>query len=64
MTSNSPGLSNGARVAIGPATSFATGGVGRGTYYVRVRAVNGAGSGPPSADATVVVIGAADQPRR
>jgi hypothetical protein len=26
-----------------------------GTYFVRVRAVNGAGAGPPSAEAIVVV---------
>jgi hypothetical protein len=57
----SPGLSNLARVTTGPATSFATSGVGPGTYYVRVRAVNGAGTGPPSADATVVVTGAASE---
>lgn len=49
-----PGLSN-VRVALGAAPSFATSGVLAGTYYVRVRAVNAAGTGPASADVIVVV---------
>lgn len=36
-------------------TSFAHGGVPRGTYVVRVRAANAAGIGPPSSSVTVVV---------
>jgi hypothetical protein len=50
-----PNLANAARVVLGATPSFSTGGVPRGTYYVRVRAVNAAGVGPASADATVVV---------
>lgn len=51
---SAPGLSNLASVPV-IGTSFVASGVPRGTYYVRVRAVNAAGSGPPTADVTVVV---------
>ncbi len=53
----SRGESNVARVQLGPVASFAVVGAVPGTYFVRVRAVNGAGMGPPSLDATVVVGG-------
>lgn len=39
------------------ATSLFVPGVGPGTYYVRVRAGNGSGLGPPSNEATVIVSG-------
>ena len=49
------GLSNLATISTGsPATSFAAI-APPGTYYVRVRAVNGAGAGPPSAEAIIAV---------
>jgi xylan 1,4-beta-xylosidase len=51
----SPGLANAALVTLGTTPSYSVGGVPRGIYYVRVRAMNPAGVGPPSADATVVV---------
>ncbi len=51
----SPGLANAALVTLGATPAFSVGGVPRGTYYVRVRAVNPAGVGPPSGDATVTV---------
>jgi hypothetical protein len=50
-----PGLSNLATLAVGNRTSFSAGGVAPGTYYVRVRAINGAGQGPPSSEVTVIV---------
>jgi hypothetical protein len=51
---SSPGASN---LAVTPVagTSFVAGGVPPGTYYVRVKAVNSVGSGPATADLTVVV---------
>jgi hypothetical protein len=49
------GLSDLAVVNVGLVTSYTVRGVAAGTYYVRVRAVNDAGTGPPSSDATVVV---------
>jgi predicted phage tail protein len=52
---NAPGLANLAVLPLGPATSFATTGVPRGTYYVRVRAINSAATGPPSGEVAVVV---------
>jgi predicted phage tail protein len=46
---SSPGLSNLARFSTGgTGTSYAASGVANGLYYVRVRAANGAGTGPPS----------------
>ncbi|MEZ5290799.1 MAG: hypothetical protein R2745_06930 [Vicinamibacterales bacterium] len=50
-----PGLSNLAVVPIGPATSFSVGGVPPGTYYLRIRAVNGSGSSATSGLAVAVV---------
>jgi hypothetical protein len=51
-----PGLSNLANFSTGnTALSFAAGGVPDGTYYVRVRASNNIGVGPPSNEATLVV---------
>jgi predicted phage tail protein len=49
------GLSNLASVAIGPATTFSTSGVPAGSYFVRVRAVNAAGSSAVSNEVIVVV---------
>lgn len=50
-----PGLANLGTFPLGPATSFAAGGVPPGIYYVRVRALNPLGSSPPSADVMLVV---------
>lgn len=51
------GLSPGATVGTLPVatTSVSVPGVGPGTYYLRVRAVNGFGTGPASAEFTLVV---------
>ena len=49
------GWPNAALVTLGTAPAYSVGGVPRGTYYVRVRAMNPAGVGPPSGDATVTV---------
>jgi hypothetical protein len=50
------GLADVARIPIGPGTTFSSGPVvPPGTYYVRVRAVNGAGTGPLSNGVVVVV---------
>ena len=38
-----------------PATTFTVGGVPPGTYYVRLRAVNAVGVGPPTFDTSVAV---------
>jgi predicted phage tail protein len=51
----SPGLANAALVTLGATPAFAVSGVPPGTYYVRVRAMNPAGVGPSSGDATVTV---------
>lgn len=52
---SAPGLSDLATVPLGIQPSFATENVPPGTYYVRVRARNAHGSGPPSAEIVVVV---------
>jgi Viral BACON domain len=55
---SAPGLSNLANFSTGTtATSFTAGGVGAGTYYVRVRANNGPNVSTPSNEATLVVAG-------
>jgi len=51
----SPGLANAALVTLSATPAFSASGAPRGTYYVRVRAMNPAGVGPPSPDATVTV---------
>jgi predicted phage tail protein len=50
-----PALSNLARVPLGNVLSFSAADVPPGTYYVRVRAFNAAGQGPPSNELTVLV---------
>ena len=51
-----PGLSNLAVFSSGSAaTTLTVTHVPRGTYYVRLRAVNALGAGPPSFDTVVVV---------
>ena len=55
---SAPGLSNLANFSTGnAATSFSAGGVGAGSYYVRVLAANAAGSSGPSPDVLLVVGG-------
>jgi hypothetical protein len=49
------GLSNAARVALGPQTSVSFSGIPPGRYFVRVRAVNALGTGLASEEVTVVV---------
>jgi predicted phage tail protein len=49
------GSANLAAVPVGNVLSFSTAGVPPGTYFVRVRAFNAGGQGPPSNEATVVV---------
>jgi hypothetical protein len=49
------GLSNLATAALGPATTVSFPGIPRGTYYVRMRAVNAQGSSIVSDEVTVVV---------
>jgi hypothetical protein len=51
------GLANLANADVGPATTFATTGVGAGTYYVRVRARNACGTSAPSNEVTIAVGG-------
>jgi len=56
---SAPGASDLATFNTGTtATSYVATGVGAGTYYVRVRAVNAAGASAPSNEATLVVTGA------
>ena len=51
-----PGSANLAVVSLGNVLSFTATDVPPGTYYVRVRASNITGQGPPSAERTVVVV--------
>lgn len=50
-----PGQSDIANAPVGPATVFITGGVPPGTYYLRVRATNTAGTGPASNEFVLIV---------
>jgi predicted phage tail protein len=50
-----PELADVAVATLAATPAFVTSGVPRGTYYVRLRGINQAGVGPPSADAAVVV---------
>ena len=53
---STPGASNLATLDLGsPATTFTTGGVGPGTYYVRVRATNKCGHGSASNEVVLIV---------
>jgi len=53
---SAPGLSNLANFQTGnPATTFSTGGVGPGVYYVRVRAANADGASAPSNEVVLAV---------
>ena len=54
---SSSGLSDLARAAVGSAPAFVAPGVPAGTYFVRTRAFDGQGEGPPSNEVTVVVMG-------
>jgi predicted phage tail protein len=62
---SAPGLSDLVRGAsLGPVTSARFERVPAGRYYVRVRAINGTGSSPPSAEVIVLVAGTAAQRTR
>lgn len=52
---SAPGLANLARARLGAAPAFTAQGVPDGRYYLRVRAGNGAGDGPPSNEVVVDV---------
>jgi len=53
---SAPGLANLAAVNTGTtATTFSANGVGAGTYYIRIRAVNAVGSSPPSNEVVITV---------
>ncbi|HJZ74487.1 MAG TPA: fibronectin type III domain-containing protein [Vicinamibacterales bacterium] len=55
---SAPRLANLASFSTGStATSYSAGGVGAGTYYVRVRAANAAGTGPASNESMLIVGG-------
>jgi hypothetical protein len=49
-----PGLTNAATISV-PGTTFATTGVPRGIYYVRVRAIGPGGTGPASNEVVITV---------
>lgn len=53
---SAPGQANLANADVGATTSFRATGVAAGTYYVRVRARNGCGTGPVSIEVTVAVV--------
>jgi hypothetical protein len=59
---SSAGLANIATLPLGSGTSFTTGGVPAGVYFVRVVASNACGQSPPSADGLLRVGGAAGPP--
>ena len=60
---SAPGLANLANFSTGSAlTVFGASGVGAGTYYVRVRAANAAGTSAPSNEAVLVVGGSPGVP--
>ncbi|MEW6322942.1 MAG: fibronectin type III domain-containing protein [Acidobacteriota bacterium] len=52
---SAPGLANLVEAPVGLTTSYTAANVPPGTYYIRVRALNDAGIGPPSADVAVSV---------
>jgi predicted phage tail protein len=52
---SAPGLANLAVLPIGPVSAYTAGGVPPGTYFVRVRASNAGGPGPPSNEVAIVV---------
>jgi hypothetical protein len=55
---SSPGLANLANFSTGStATTFSAGGVGAGSYYVRVKAINAAGASAPSNESLLIVGG-------
>jgi hypothetical protein len=57
-----PGLSNAANTIIGATTTFTTGGVPPGTYFVRVRAIDATGESAASNEITVIVGGGGGGP--
>ena len=54
---SAPGLANILVVPVGATTGFATAGVPDGTFWIRVRGSNAAGTGPASADLALVMNG-------
>jgi hypothetical protein len=52
---SAPGLANLASATTGAATSYTATAVPPGVYFVRVRATNDGGPGPPSNELTIVV---------
>jgi hypothetical protein len=59
---SSSGLSDLARAAVGSAPAFVAVGVPAGTYFVRTRAFDAEGEGPPSNEVIVVVMGPCTAP--
>ena len=59
---SSSGLNDLARAALGSAPAFVAAGVPAGTYFVRTRAFNAEGEGPPSNEVIVVVTGSCTAP--